>query len=372
MSRFARSCRFAQNSDMHSHKTGIAQKKPRSKEAAARAADGFWFTVKASSDSVSEVRANPWIVHEMAPASGAPFKREKFMHAAVRRGNVGLIEYGCEVGLPLEDRDASSRTVLHTLVSGTDECWQGRDDARWACVQRLLDAGARCATVDNEGYPLWFMKQSGLQARAFMPPGWTDKVLDGGAPVNCYTREGESILGFALALMQYDPSGLDCIRAVLARKPDLNSHCKNLSLSPLSQAFRTGREDLVRMLVDAGADLHVRDWQGNGLLHTVDNARSVPLMLKIGVDPEVRNYQGRTALQHVLAQQFQGVQEIAKELVAGGANLDAPSVRIGKRTPRGTIAADSKRLPEVLQVCQAMAARDAALSALSETAAPAP
>ena len=59
------------------------------------------------------------------------------------------------------------------------------------------------------------------------------------------------------------------------------------------------RDDIVRLLLEAGATVNLRDYQGDTALHKAvrsGNSDAIPILLQFGADPDLRNKDGKTPL----------------------------------------------------------------------------
>jgi len=71
--------------------------------------------------------------------------------------------------------------------------------------------------------------------------------------------------------------------------------------SPIHAAAAYGHHELLQLLVNAGADIHQRDVDGDTPLHHCDNPATAELLLSLGASPLIANNQGVTAPQLHLA-----------------------------------------------------------------------
>jgi ankyrin repeat protein len=127
-----------------------------------------------------------------------------------------------------------------------------------------------------------------------------------------------------LAAMTLNPAMME---AVLRHKPNLES--RHDGLTPLYFAVGTGDVAVVRLLLDAGADIYARTTSesgtGESVLHMACasfKTAMVAFLIRCGADVNVigTNPKGQTAL-HIAAQY--GNAEAVTELIAAGANMYA-------------------------------------------------
>lgn len=103
--------------------------------------------------------------------------------------------------------------------------------------------------------------------------------------------------------------------------------CNDEGLTPLMRAAFEGREDLVRALVNAGADPDVCDANGNNALWYACLARNVDCVRKLinaDIDVDHTNRQGLSPINYAIAC---GRDDIIRELMAGGADQCLASLR---------------------------------------------
>ena len=90
-------------------------------------------------------------------------------------------------------------------------------------------------------------------------------------------------------------------RDLLAAGADVNARSENsMSVQPLHSATAGGHDDVVAVLIDAGADVDSRQPQGWTPLHAAamnGSFRSVDRLLAAGADPAARNDDGTTAIE---------------------------------------------------------------------------
>lgn len=94
------------------------------------------------------------------------------------------------------------------------------------------------------------------------------------------------------------------VRQFLEKGADLNAQDPALGMTPLSHAALHGRVEIVRLLLDGGADAQGRGRDGSTALHAaafLGRAEIADALLKAGADIQARNERGETALDATLA-----------------------------------------------------------------------
>jgi len=151
-------------------------------------------------------------------------------------------------------------------------------------------------------------------------PDFIQHVLDYGFDLN-YKDEQENTLLHYAAVSSYPST----VKFFL--KKGLNIEAKNKSdATPLVLAAKeTDNVDVLKALIDAGADKSVTAYGGENLLITAagcnPNPEIVRYLLKLGFDPEERDGDGFTALLNAAA--YQENVDVFEELTKVGANINA-------------------------------------------------
>ena len=194
---------------------------------------------------------------------------------AVRRGNVGCVEAFIAAGFDLNFKGATGRTLLHIGASSSVEVLRYllqykepkltvnvRDcdgvtplhAARKAeNLRLLLDNGADMGSKDFKGNtPAHYAAGSGRLSSIVV-------LIDAGFDIKTRGEHGYMVLHTAIdynrrAVVEYllDEGG----GAALINFKD------SYGLTPFALAARPGRESLIKLLIDCGADLEARDQFG--------------------------------------------------------------------------------------------------------------
>ena len=105
-------------------------------------------------------------------------------------------------------------------------------------------------------------------------PETVQALIELGADVNAQDASGHTALG---KLASLSGSNLDVARVLIEAGGDVNIPETYCSYTPLHTAARNGRDDLVRIFIDAGADLTLQDDEGRTAEQAMQQAPFVPV-----------------------------------------------------------------------------------------------
>ena len=240
--------------------------------------------------------------------------------------------------VPLEHNDGKGGTPFSCPAMWEDP----------AVCQVFVDSGADVETRNEEGdEPLYFATMSGEGANVKLlveagagvsvtdNQGWTCLILAAyygysdivrylvGLPqveVNFANQEGSTALHCALQHRH-----TDVVRALIDAGADIEAKDRCTERSPLLKASISGNAANVNLLVRAGASVHVTDVTGRtGLIHAsalghTDTVRTLLCMPEVEVD-KAESSTGCTALHHAVNSKRAEVLEV---LIDAGADIEA-------------------------------------------------
>jgi len=165
---------------------------------------------------------------------------------------VGAMVASCEQGNLLDVQALFALGVV--LTDGSGKKLAGKIIAAAAAtagslelVRLLLDRGADANALDaSKNTPLIWATWHG-------EPDTCALLLDRGAQIDYMNEQRETALIKAIKGVKYQPRCRDVIKVLLARKANPNLAAKNTA-GPLHEAIDARLEDVVRALLDAGAD----------------------------------------------------------------------------------------------------------------------
>lgn len=256
-------------------------------------------------------------------AKGASVKGANVIAAAAGNGNVEMVKKLIELGADPTGMTDEGRSVLECAVRG-DFKGESRNPADFPAVTRLLlEAGASTEIPQADGTVRSPLSPGAMSINA----GCIRELVDAGADVNTLNSRGAN---YAMVAAHKDitKENLELLEDIISDTdtPNLvDNHNENIlfyAIRPLSnmQSLKEGTpeekeeakellEDYYDILEDIEPDVTQLDRNGNTPLHLAAAKRwsstpeiPIQMMLKLGVDPTVRNKFGRTALDVLLRQ----------------------------------------------------------------------
>jgi ankyrin repeat protein len=252
-----------------------------------------------------------------------------------------LLEHGADV----DARDVDGRTALHHAFEGYVE---GRREA----VEDLIGAGAKPDVPDKwrKWTPLMLAAQQGRleSLRSLLAAGADPRAVDAdGYRADEQAESAEESKAAELLRAAIETRGDPVSAAVMMRQPDLKvfrttieaddaakvadllaggadvNHRFSGGESALVVAVKQGRPEVVRALLDAGADVGVSDETGGTALLYADRPEIIRLLIGAGADVNFcpDDYAWTPPLLNAV---FRGDLESVELLLAAGANPDRP------------------------------------------------
>ena len=114
-------------------------------------------------------------------------------------------------------------------------------------------------------------------------------------------------------------------RQLIKANPKLIKSTDDSQRTPLHLAARFGGTDLVKFLIDSGADLDARSYNSFTPLHVCSTAPVARLLVKSGADTTLIDSWGKTSLQFAV---LQGRKEIAEAMIKAGATVDLTTATV--------------------------------------------
>ena len=196
-------------------------------------------------------------------------------------------------------------------------------------LSRCLISFLECGVDENlqEIYETILLHSASYQGT----PEIVETLLDHGAKLNAKNHWGESVLHAVSRGTQDSQGGVSVAKLLLDRGVDVNTRRED-ECTPLLLASYLGKLEMVRLLLDHGAEANVEAKEGLKLLHAValgsfesqeDGVRIAELLLKHGAEVDAQSEDHWTPL-HVACRH--GKLEMVRLLLDHGAEVNAETV----------------------------------------------
>ncbi len=228
--------------------------------------------------------------------------KKTLLHVSSMAGQRETIEFLLEKGFDVNASDKRGATALHFAP---DE----------QTADTLIANGADVEARIEKYYPQWRpIHLAANEGRADV----VEVLLEHGADVHAKTYYGHAPLHIAA-----NPYIADLLRESGADIEEASD--KWQQNTPLYQAAKRGRTDVVRYLLEKGAVPRAKTKWKEDPLHVADNADIVQLLLDAGGNVNVRHYQFGTPLtEAVFGNRF----DVVSSLLANGADIHAQDMNL--------------------------------------------
>ncbi|XP_052896395.1 uncharacterized protein LOC128303468 [Anopheles moucheti] len=261
----------------------------------------------------------------------------EILHYAVLSGNVELLNLLLDQCHDLNQRDECGQTPLDVACKLSNV----------EMVKALTNAGARWYTNGEHGYSQysWIFLNNDQDAIVFLKNNELLSAKIAGACVDLFLQycddSNEEIVEFMLAneAVKYASiytkavtfRRLNVLRFLVEsdRKVKSNVNRKEVSgqgLTPLQIAARKGYPDVTQVLLQHGANVLLRDVNGNSALHFAVECgcvKTVRLLLRHGASSGVRNSLGKSPLELAIASEHR---KISRMLLHSGQKVESISL----------------------------------------------
>ncbi|WPX40435.1 ankyrin repeat domain-containing protein [Akkermansia sp. N21116] len=220
--------------------------------------------------------------------SPTSIKQDKLLKMTIRHATAGLAELLIKNGLELDTRNHSQETPLMLAI------YEGRT----SLVKLFLEQGAKADDVDNNGLtPLMIAAYKGNK-------DIYDLVRKASKNLSAKDQKGRSVLRWAAK-----GRNIDIVRdAIIIPRVSVNEKDTVDGETPLMSAANNGNADIVKLLLDNGANVNIKGNNGETALlwaaqtwsnthYSHKNYRSViEQLISKGADTKAENKNGETAL----------------------------------------------------------------------------
>uniref|UniRef100_A0A182P664 ANK_REP_REGION domain-containing protein n=1 Tax=Anopheles epiroticus TaxID=199890 RepID=A0A182P664_9DIPT len=284
----------------------------------------------------------------------------EILHYAVLSGNVELLNLLLDQCHDLNQRNECGQTPLDVACKLSNV----------EMVKALTNAGARWYTNGEHGYSQysWIFLNNDQDAIVFLKNNELLSAKIAGACVELFLQycddDNEEIVEFMLGNEAVEYANLypktvafrrlNVLRFLIENDRKVRSHVNRketvgLGLTPLQIATRNGYSDVAQILLEQGANVQLRDTNGNSALHFAIESgcvKTVRLLLRHGASASVRNNLGNSPLELAIASEQR---KLVRTLLHSGQKVD--SVTLPERLRNQTLVEDLLPVAKRFEYC---------------------
>ena len=227
--------------------------------------------------------------------------------------SLALTKYFLDLGCDVDTRDALKQTLL----------MRAAEESRMETVRLLLAHGASTSVCNTLGETLMHVVYD---------PDMADFLYQQGAPLDLPDRTGKTPLQVALNKGYTDLARFFLEHGAKTDSLSTTQIWDDEALALLARAqgntgllllcaVKTDNVEQAREFLEQGADIHVRDREGNTLLHLAVSGKMVRLLLDLGADLYAENNFGQNPLFLAI---WESRAEVIPALLEGGIDANAP------------------------------------------------
>ena len=222
--------------------------------------------------------------YELTMGKAQGFDRNILLHKAIKAGNLDKAEWLIKKGADIEAKDECGHAPLYNAIESGNE----------AMVRMLLENGAHVNTQDKYGETL--LHETVVLGREAL----VQLLLDNGADIDIRNREGYTPLMWAIFTDRNEMVKLLVENGADVDAPD-NYGETPLGETPLYKAVRIDKKDVVLFLLKNKANINAQEKNGYTPLMCAVNMHNwamVKLLVDKGADMTIKDQTGRTAFDH--------------------------------------------------------------------------
>lgn len=331
----------------------------------------FWNFVQTShmDKAMTLLEANPGIVLEPVPAYQA-YGTQLFLNVAFKLPHSEFAAFGVAHGAPLEGRGHDGETAMHALFAINGLASDEKAEGFRHLIEPMLSMGAQTHATNRRGNPVWF--------EAFDQPFdvWK-KLLPNSHSLDFFNNTKNS----SLSAFARDSKLNDKAKWLIDKGVNVNAFIPDaLDSAPLMSALANQNHEMADYLFAHGANIHLKDEDGQGFLHLANKTTTVEWLVNHCIDIDSRDTAGNTPLLRVLKStdgdtnihRLQEKQDVAIALIRAGADLNARTGLDKAPSAKKMITSKKTKLPDLYTILLAFNARQVAMQSLNEMDAPAP